>query len=105
MEGDPAVAALMDAIIGPFGALVGAVAIIGYLWREWRKAEDANRALLQQAVTEANARTAVVTAERDVAITGWKEQTEANLVAARALEEDVRDRSRRHRAADRGSSG
>lgn len=55
----------MSDLLGPGGALAGAVAIIVTLWREHLKS------------------VAEIRAARDIALDGWRAQTEAtNLVAA-----------------------
>lgn len=100
-------AAAVDAVpvpgelLGPYGLLIGALLVVGILWREGklREAEAKQRdadyhALLHSTLQDR-------TSERDVAIEGWRAQTDATNRVAETLEEDRRDRLARSRMSDR----
>lgn len=60
-----------DALLGPFALLVAALVAVGVLWREDRRVYRERIDDLKQ--------------QRDIAVSGWTTQTEAN----RVLAEDV----------------
>lgn len=74
-----------EQLLGPVGLTVGAVAVALALWREHLRADADDRK------------------QRDIALEGWKAQTDANAAAAAAAEKDAAARleaSRRGRTDD-----
>jgi hypothetical protein len=75
-----------DAFLGPGAALAGSVAVITALYK-----------LLREFIAD-------LKQQRDIALEGWKGQTEATRQVAAALQEMNRDRATRLRLADRDAT-
>lgn len=91
-------------LLGPSAALVGALIIVGVLWREDRHNKQARIDDLKAATIEALAARDVVIvdlkASRDLNAAGWREQTSANVKLAEAWEARNRAEDGRRRRSD-----
>lgn len=94
---------ILDRLLGPQALLVGAIIVIFVLWREWRSTHAARIAALDKAIADRDTRIVDLTRERDVALEGWRAQTDATNRVADTLETDRRDRENRRRMSDRSS--
>ena len=98
---DPASQTLVNAIVWPGGGVVVVVLAHGFVLRRLDYAEKAKKASDELVVTILQGRIVDLRTERDVALTGWREQTTATNRLAESIERDRDDRATRRRGTDR----
>jgi len=91
---------IFERLLGPQSLVVGAIILTVILYREWRQSRAAHIASMEREIASRDVRIADLTKERDVALEGWRAQTDATNRIADTLEEDRRDRASRRRLAD-----